>query len=481
MAVLLSVVFFTVLSFRAYQDVKWVVDLQRVELKEEQRKLAEVISTAFAQLWKYEGKKNADNFRAKIGKKEGITEIDRVSIKALTRGEFPQKDQDGRSIARRLEQQEIIQFVEEKGNRTLYTYARLDTGDGGPQALVLKRPLRLDRRFFLNLIIREVVTLVAVVALFVVAVLLAGRFLVARPIKALISQTDQVAGGNSEIPPLVTSVDESAILARKISQVGMRMKDISEQAATERRARKVIEEQLRHANRLASAGTLAAGIIHDLGTPLNIISGRASMIGSETLSREELDEHAQIIVDQSKRITNIVRQLLRYVRPGSGPVSGTTDVLAEIREHLLLIEPMARKAKVTTGIASDSVEMKSVIGATRLRQIINNLVSNAIQAMPNGGVLTVGTSKEKVSPPSGGEEDVYASIYVQDQGVGIPEQNREKVFEPFFTTKSEKEGSGLGLSVCQGILREYGGWISVESEPGRGTRFTVYFPEKGES
>jgi signal transduction histidine kinase len=101
--------------------------------------------------------------------------------------------------------------------------------------------------------------------------------------------------------------------------------------------------------------------------------------------------------------------------------------------------------------------------------------------MPEGGAVTVATFRKRAVRPSDGNEDEYAGLYVRDEGIGISKQDQERLFEPFFTTKSDREGSGLGLSVCRGIVQSHGGWITVESEPGKGARFTAYFPAKGEA
>jgi signal transduction histidine kinase len=115
----------------------------------------------------------------------------------------------------------------------------------------------------------------------------------------------------------------------------------------------------------------------------------------------------------------------------------------------------------------------------KLQQVLSNLVINGIQAMPGGGMLKVDIKGEHFRPPvdHGGPEARFIRISVKDQGIGITEENKIHLFEPFFTTKGVGEGTGLGLSVSRGIVREHGGWIAVESQAGRGSCFSIYLPE----
>ncbi len=243
-----------------------------------------------------------------------------------------------------------------------------------------------------------------------------------------------------------------------------------EYVARERREKQRIVEQLRHADRLNVIGTLAAGVAHEIGTPLNVISGSAELLPGAR--PEDVTEMSQVIRDQTGRISAIIRHLLDFGRRGGtqvGPVD--LDVLLASSTRLLL--PIARK-RSTRIVVEPSAEHVVVRGnASELEQVISNLVLNAIQAMPHSGTVTLRTG---VASRSNGRERYFGTIVVDDTGVGIAPNDLPRIFDPFFTTKGVGEGTGLGLSVSYGIVHDHGGTIEVDSIVGKGTRFTVLLP-----
>jgi signal transduction histidine kinase len=176
-------------------------------------------------------------------------------------------------------------------------------------------------------------------------------------------------------------------------------------------------------------------------------------------------------------MTKLIRQLLDFARPRTlhkAPVT-ITSLAARVAE---LLATIARKENVTIEVppADDSLKVQADDG--QLHQVMTNLVVNAIQAMPSGGTVTIGVRVVDQVPPSyvGGPAQTWHAIEVHDTGVGMDDATRERIFEPFFTTKPVGDGTGLGLSVTWGIVREHGGWIDVTSTAGKGSTFTVYLP-----
>jgi signal transduction histidine kinase len=247
--------------------------------------------------------------------------------------------------------------------------------------------------------------------------------------------------------------------------------------ATEIAAKIATIEQLRHADRLATVGRLASGIAHELGTPLNVVSARAKMIMTGQAAGDEIATNARIVVEQSERMTRIIRQLLDFAKPRSPSRVGTDlDLIAQ--QIAAMLKPMADKRSVVIQVAVDKPAPHAEVDPSQMEQVLSNLVLNGIQAMQNPGTLTISIGTERIRPPAfhGGPEDEYVRISVQDQGEGIHEEDVPHVFEPFFTTKQVGEGTGLGLSVSRGIVREHGGWISAASRVNEGSCFSVYLP-----
>jgi signal transduction histidine kinase len=176
-------------------------------------------------------------------------------------------------------------------------------------------------------------------------------------------------------------------------------------------------------------------------------------------------------------MTALIRQLLDFARPRAlqkAPVH-VTALAARVGE---LLATIARKANVTIELPREDDSLAVEADDGQLHQVLTNLVVNAIQAMPDGGTVTIAARVlDQVPPPYvGGAMQTWMALEVRDTGVGMDDATRERIFEPFFTTKPIGDGTGLGLSVTWGIVREHGGWIDVTSAPGKGSTFTVYLP-----
>lgn len=236
------------------------------------------------------------------------------------------------------------------------------------------------------------------------------------------------------------------------------LRDISE--------RKRIEQQLRRAERLAEVGTLAAGMAHEIGTPMNVILGRA-----EQLMRKSEDEGTRkglaTITAQVERITRIMNQLLTFARRKSGE-RRPVNLGQSVEDCLEVLQDRVRRRRITVESHFETTLHPVHVHADpdEVSQVVLNLLINAIHAMPDGGTLRIGL--EPVNS--------HVKMVVADTGYGISEEDLPKIFDPFFTTKEAGQGTGLGLTVVHNIVQEHGGTIAVESEPGKGTTFTVMLP-----
>jgi signal transduction histidine kinase len=258
----------------------------------------------------------------------------------------------------------------------------------------------------------------------------------------------------------------------------VQLDDANRQLAVATDARIAALEQLRHADRLKTVGQLASGVAHELGTPLNVVSGRANMIARGMVEGDAVTDSARIIAEQAARIAAIIRQLLDFSRR-RGPSLGPVDLRPIAARTIELLGTLARKRSVTLAVESPAAALSARVDPGQIQQVLTNLVVNGLQAMPEGGTLTIRLDRRHATPPAdvGGPSGEFATVTVEDHGAGIAPENLPRVFEPFFTTKEVGEGTGLGLSVAYGIVREHGGWIDVQSVPGQRTRFTVFLQQ----
>jgi len=228
--------------------------------------------------------------------------------------------------------------------------------------------------------------------------------------------------------------------------------------------RKRLEQQLRRTERIAELGTLASGMAHEIGTPMNVILGRAEYLLGR-VKEEPIQKGLQTIITQVERITKVMNQLLAFARrksPERVPLA-----LHEVLEHSLeMFEQRFGHSRIDVTLDTDDSRPNILADPDQLSQVLINLIMNAIHAMPEGGNLRIGITSD-------GDR---VKLTVADSGHGIPPDALKKVFEPFFTTKEFGKGTGLGLTVVKGILEEHGGSIDVESEEGKGTTFTIVLP-----
>jgi signal transduction histidine kinase len=374
--------------------------------------------------------------------------------------------------------EDALDFIRQEGDvERLITYLPVIVGDRAVAALEISESLRRHRAE-----VREELWGIALrtglsAVLSAGAIGLLGFLMIGRPMRRLVEKARRMGNGDLSGPLAVTSRDEIGELAAELNETCDRLAAAHAKLAEETKARIAAIEQLRHADRLTTVGTLASGIAHELGTPLNVVAGRARMITAGELAGEAVSESARIIAEQAERMTKIIRQLLDFAR--RRPPERARQRLAHIvGKTVALLEPIARKRHVSLAGPDEEPVVEVLVDAVQLQQALTNLIVNGIQAMTAGGRLDVKVGRRLGTPPAdvGGAERVHAYVEVADQGAGIPPDQIGRVFEPFFTTKDVGEGTGLGLSVAYGIIRDHGGWISVESEVGRGSRFTVHLP-----
>ena len=236
------------------------------------------------------------------------------------------------------------------------------------------------------------------------------------------------------------------------------------------------QRQLQHAERLVTVGKLAAGVAHELGTPLNVASTYSQMIEAGTVKGAEVTDSARIIREQTEAMTRIIRQLVDFARAGK-PQRSQQNVMDLVAASISLLKPIAHKKQVELSWL-DHGPLPVEVDVGQLQQVLANLVVNAIHAAPAKGHVWVNAAHAQATPPPGITPVAHGwiAVKVKDDGGGIDAQVLPHIFEPFFTTKGVGEGTGLGLAVAHGMVREHGGWIAAENLPGGGACFTVYLP-----
>ena len=262
-------------------------------------------------------------------------------------------------------------------------------------------------------------------------------------------------------PSRLVNITLSPLISQKDILTGTLMvfEDITEKVK--------LENQLLQAEKLSSIGLFAAGLAHEVNTPLAGISSYAQILLKDLPPEDPRHSMLKKIEKQSFRASGIVNNLLNFARFSDSDVK-EIQINSLMTETLSLLDHQLRKGRINVGLSLDPLLPATLGNGGKLQQVFMNLFLNAKDAMPKGGKLSVRTYRENSS----------AVVEVQDTGTGISETNVKKIYDPFFTTKEVGKGTGLGLSICYGIIQEHSGQVSVESEPGKGTIFRVHLPVK---
>jgi PAS domain S-box-containing protein len=271
-----------------------------------------------------------------------------------------------------------------------------------------------------------------------------------------------------EVPVYISA---RALLLRDVESFCIVVTDLTEQ--------RTLEQQIRQAQKMEALGTLSGGIAHDFNNILAAIIGFTELIRDHLPEGSQEARHVRRVLEAGLRGRELVKQMLAFSRK-SAQEKKPLQLDGVVREAMKLLRasiPSTISVRVKADGASDLV----FADPTQMQQVLMNLCTNAAHAMrEKGGKLDVELSALRISErenTDGLKPGPYVRLIVRDTGVGIPPEIIDKIFDPFFTTKEVGEGTGLGLSVVHGIVKQHDGHISVTSEPGKGSAFTVYFPQ----
>jgi len=295
---------------------------------------------------------------------------------------------------------------------------------------------------------------------------------ITRPLDRLTEGIKDLEKGGSFEPVPVESKDEIGRLATAFNHLGTTLK--AREAEKEHLA-----EELRHAQKMEAIGTLAGGIAHDFNNILTAIVGFGTLLQRSLKADSPYRIYVDQILSAADRATNLVKRLLAFGR--KQVISPRPTNLNEIVKGIekLLHRLVSEDIDFVTSLSSEPLVCH--VDSGQIDQILMNLVTNARDAMPDGGTLTLTTGsdfldKEFFGPLEQGKPGHYAILTVADTGVGMDEETRERIFDPFFTTKEVGKGTGLGLSMVYGIVKQHEGFIMVDSEPGKGAAVRIYLP-----
>jgi len=358
------------------------------------------------------------------------------------------------------------------------TWAPAHRANGEIGAVVVEDSLEDEAAYLRGSVLRTLAVALLLSIATALVIVWVGVTFVGRPIRALVAHARKVGAGDFKARSDIAQNDEIGVLAIEMNEMTDELARSRAALANETDRRLRTLEQLRHADRLGTVGTLASGLAHELGTPLNVVQGHAGLI----LERKELGRDvlngAKVIADQTVKMTRLVRQLLDFARR-KGPTKEDTDLCDIAKKVVSVLEAYAKQYGGTVEIvAPESVRI--AIDASTIQQVVMNLVVNAIQATPAHGapVKVEIVPAREIEPPlgEGRGPGPYVALRVVDSGSGIAPDDLAHIFEPFFTTKEVGEGTGLGLSVSYGIVQDHGGWITATSRAGEPTVFEVNLP-----
>ena len=471
-----------ILAISSYLTVNREVKLFETDMARDHELYAQAVAVSMARVWHVDGRAHALGLLEQLDAGEGAVRV-RFVPKDHSASD---RNIDNAALTRVREGAPPLHDKLEGPSPMLYSYAAVRLGEETPGVLEVSESLEPRDAYVRSTVLRAGVTALCLALVCAALTFALGSSIVGRPVRALVDQARRIGAGDLGTVLDLTQHDEIAELGREMNAMSSKLSHANARLVAETAGRVHALQQLRHAERLVTVGKLASGIAHELGTPLNVVSGRAKMISQSAAADDSVRNNARIVMEQSQRMAQIIRQLLDFARAGKAN-KASVDLRHLASSTLSLLRPIADKRRVTLQFDSIAPVPEVIADAAQIQQVVTNLVVNAVQASPEGADIEVGLraargARRPANPGNSGNVDEperqrgFVCITVSDHGSGMGEETLERIFEPFYTTKDVGEGTGLGLAVAYGIVQEHGGFITVESKLDEGSRFEVYLP-----
>jgi len=475
----LSFVIVTILVWgtASYVRIKREIGLFEHDIRRDHQSIGLDLAAAVADIWHLGGEQAARTFIHQANESRGNIWIRLVSLDSTLAApaEYPQvvatavTDTASGSICYVL--------PDSSGHDRLYTIVPVRATANEGMAIELSESLQ-DKDRYIRMTIWRTVFFTALLGLLAGTIaMLLGLVFIARPVRVLIGKARRIAVGDLSGAVRLNQRDELSELGIELNAMSDRLGEARQQVALESAGRQTALEQLRHADRLTTTGKLASAVAHELGTPLNVIKAHARMIAEGEVAGGEVVTSGQEIVSQSTRMARIIRELLDLSRRRILSKE-RVDLRLLVQQTAELVATLARKNKVTVSTDAGASPVFATVDIDQIRQVLSNVMVNAVEAMAGGGILQVALSSlaavqtDRTATPG----CPHVLISIADTGPGIAPEIANRLFDPFFTTKESQANTGLGLSISAEIVEEHGGWIEVESNVGSGAKFSIYLP-----
>ena len=460
-----------VYAAETYLIVQQFIHFYDADTRRDLRVIERVLSAEIEKAWPEDGLGEVMRLIQEADDRDDSLQLSWVPFDAGPPRDLPPAQADA-LLARMNEGRSFVHF-EETGEGALHTYLPVRVNDSLVGAIRVSESASAKNDFVQARILQRVSTALVVVVMCGLFAWIAGARLVGRPVGQLMALARRIGSGDFSGRLRLAGGDELAGLAQHMNAMAEALERSQQALDAQTAARLDALEQLRHADRLKTIGTLASGVAHELGTPMSVVSGRAqTIVAGEVTDPDEVIEAARVIRSQTDRMANIVRQLLDFARLRKADRKAS-DLARISLDAVGMLQPLARKRGVEIEVTGADRPLVADVDPAALGQAVTNVVMNALQATTTRG--TVGIRLERATAATPGTTTApraCACIVVLDQGPGIPPDQLPQIFDPFFTTKEVGQGTGLGLSVAHGIVAAAVGSRSTASwgrAPGSGS------------